>query len=846
MTFAYLILAHKNPSQLLRLVNALKTDEVYFFIHVDGKVDETPFKFIINGDNIFFCECRKIVNWGGFSVTEAIMELIREMIVKIGFPDYVHLMSGQDFPLKSNEYVFNYFEKHKGTNFIEYFSLPSAIWNDGTERIKYNWYVDDLGYKKAAELVRIQNPRDFIPDIIPYGGATWWSLTGECVSHIFSECNRGGKLYEYYRYTVLSDEMLFHTFLMNSKYKDSIVNYNLRKIDWNAKGTHPKLWKIEDIEELTSSPRLFARKFDENIDSEILDKLEMHTAGNCNYAKKSQMQTVSVVMSMYNASEFLRECIDSILNQSFPDFELVIADDGSTDNSVEIVKSYKDRRIKLVLCKHDYINSLNTAISHAKGKYIARMDADDIMPVDRLEIQFEFMEKNPKIDVSTGWMQCFGSSKYLAKVPADHDKIVNGLINKCFMMHPTAMFKRALFKRKNMQYEQNYPSAEDYKLWIDMIKSGFRFSGIQRTLNYYRTHSNQIIVYKFDKMMTTSEKIQLEYIEYLMEKMVEENEKYFNLLDCLVNAANEDLIDSDSLINMVGCIHRDFLFRDNQQKTAKANKSRYTSIKNYLTQNYKDILDKYGYVKNERSRDMNIDESPVWICWWDGEKAMPDIVKACYKSACDNAGTHPVKLITRDNYRDFISVPDYIIDKVNKGMISITHLSDILRMCLLHDYGGLWIDSTILVTAELQPFLFEQDLFTLKNSSAISFDMTKYGWTTFLIGGRKENIFFAFMRDILLEYWRKETTIIHYFLMDYCISVGCYKIPVIRNMLKKIPCSNLQVFSMSRCLNKEFDCTVYHQICSDTNFHKLTWKKSFFSIINEKKTFYGYILSNYK
>jgi glycosyltransferase involved in cell wall biosynthesis len=126
---------------------------------------------------------------------------------------------------------------------------------------------------------------------------------------------------------------------------------------------------------------------------------------NCEYAarkknnpdKKIKTPAVSIVMSMYNAEKYLGETIDSILEQIFTDFELIIVDDGSTDNSVNIVKAYTDGRIKLVLCEHDYINSLNTGLFCATGKYIARMDADDIMPVDRLEIQYEFMEKNRKL-----------------------------------------------------------------------------------------------------------------------------------------------------------------------------------------------------------------------------------------------------------------------------------------------------------------------------------------------------------------------------------------------------------------------------------------------------------------
>ena len=89
-------------------------------------------------------------------------------------------------------------------------------------------------------------------------------------------------------------------------------------------------------------------------------------------------------MPVYNASRYLRDCIDSILSQSFTDFELLIVDDGSTDDSVEIIRSYSDSRIRLIENKHDYIGSLNLLLQEARGKYIARMDADDVMLPNRL------------------------------------------------------------------------------------------------------------------------------------------------------------------------------------------------------------------------------------------------------------------------------------------------------------------------------------------------------------------------------------------------------------------------------------------------------------------------------
>lgn len=97
---------------------------------------------------------------------------------------------------------------------------------------------------------------------------------------------------------------------------------------------------------------------------------------------------ISVVMPMYNAAPYLRACIDSVLSQSFKDFEFVIVDDGSTDDSVRIVESYNDSRVRLIKNEHDFIGTCNTYLKEAVGKYLVRMDADDVMPKDRLERQY--------------------------------------------------------------------------------------------------------------------------------------------------------------------------------------------------------------------------------------------------------------------------------------------------------------------------------------------------------------------------------------------------------------------------------------------------------------------------
>ena len=113
---------------------------------------------------------------------------------------------------------------------------------------------------------------------------------------------------------------------------------------------------------------------------------------------------------MYNAALFIKNCIDSVLAQSFHDFELLIVDDESTDNSCDIVNSIRDNRVRLIRNKHDYVGSLNMLLDEARGKYIARMDADDVMYPNRLAIQCEYMENHPNVDVVGGRMTAFKQS----------------------------------------------------------------------------------------------------------------------------------------------------------------------------------------------------------------------------------------------------------------------------------------------------------------------------------------------------------------------------------------------------------------------------------------------------
>lgn len=154
---------------------------------------------------------------------------------------------------------------------------------------------------------------------------------------------------------------------------------------------------------------------------------------------------------MYNAALFIKDCINSVLSQSFQNFELLVVDDGSTDNSCDIVKNIKDNRVRLIQNQHDYVGSLNLLMDEAKGEYIAKMDADDVMCANRLSLQYEYMENHPDVNFIGGRMAVFKQS---TKEPLYDLNVkigslcISDLLDYCCICHPTVMFRTASINGK--------------------------------------------------------------------------------------------------------------------------------------------------------------------------------------------------------------------------------------------------------------------------------------------------------------------------------------------------------------------------------------------------------------
>lgn len=203
---------------------------------------------------------------------------------------------------------------------------------------------------------------------------------------------------------------------------------------------------------------------------------------------------ISVVMSVYNSAAFLKEAIESVLKQSCNDFEFVIINDGSTDDSDAIISSFKDERINYLKNEGNkgLIFSLNRGVSIAKGKYIARMDADDICDKARFQKQLNEFEKDPQLIVCGSFIRTFGAeSNGINYMPVSHGDIVSSVFFTCPFAHPSVMIKKEALLKLNEVYREEYKHSEDYDLWSRLVFTG-NCKNIPEYLLNYRVHDGQV------------------------------------------------------------------------------------------------------------------------------------------------------------------------------------------------------------------------------------------------------------------------------------------------------------------------------------------------------------------
>lgn len=241
---------------------------------------------------------------------------------------------------------------------------------------------------------------------------------------------------------------------------------------------------------------------------------------------------ISVIMSVYNGEEYLSEAIDSVLGQSFADFELIIINDCSTDRTGEILAQYAslDARVKVHTNEVNLRlpSSLNKAISLAEGKYIARMDADDICLPDRLEKQYDFMESHPNVALSSCRFMTLKNGVIASGGcggRTDHESIKALLLVTNPILHPGIIAKADVIR--GLGYDKTFTCTEDMELWSRFVMANEEIEILPEYLMIYRLHDKQITETTRERQRGEVIAIQKRYYSDLLEGMSEENEKFY-------------------------------------------------------------------------------------------------------------------------------------------------------------------------------------------------------------------------------------------------------------------------------------------------------------------------------
>ena len=312
MKYAYLVLAHNNPQQLERLLNRLQDPAVEFYIHVDKKCDISSFLYIAKiSNNIHFINERYKVFHRGYASINATLALLKA--AQRTDPDYNILMSGADYPIKSNQYIKDFLFDRKGAEFISFFRLQDRpAW---LKKVEQYFYWDSIFtqfnggveftskrfrrlQKKLAK--RIPN-RKFIDGLEPYGGSQWWMISDDCARFVIDYIEGSWRFRQFFRFTDVPNELVFQTVILNSPFARKVMNwseyddeekrkqlhstwpcpasvYNFRYIDWTPErqsgSGHPVTLDEQDFDCLEKSHCLFARKMDSKKSAALMNRID--------------------------------------------------------------------------------------------------------------------------------------------------------------------------------------------------------------------------------------------------------------------------------------------------------------------------------------------------------------------------------------------------------------------------------------------------------------------------------------------------------------------------------------------------------------------------------------------
>lgn len=275
MRIGYVVLAYKSPGQVHRLLKRIGSAGSPIAVHVDRSTDSATFRAMsrTEGDlaHVHFLDRRRTY-WGGFGLVAATLDGIEYLVRRTPPVDYVILMTGQDYPLRSAGAIEKFLSDAGGRSFVHHSPLPYSAWGaeGGLNRLQSWYYVGprrhhfDLPWKRKVP-----------GGLHPYGGEAYWCLTGTVGDYVVRFARENRRFVRFFKHVFIPDETFFHTIVMNSPFREEVVNDTLHYVDWDAEPS-PAILTADHFDRMVRSGKLFARKFDAATDGTILDMLDQH------------------------------------------------------------------------------------------------------------------------------------------------------------------------------------------------------------------------------------------------------------------------------------------------------------------------------------------------------------------------------------------------------------------------------------------------------------------------------------------------------------------------------------------------------------------------------------------
>lgn len=398
-------MAHNEFTMLNKIVQTLDDERNDLYIHIDKKakyVDLDEISSRVKYSKVIFLP-RKKIYWGTYSIVDCELRMLKAAVHESYA--YYHLISGVDLPLKSQDDLHAVFE-NENSEFVEYHS--SGEYGDVFEdKVRYSYpllkyvgkgIVRGKGFRK--DIIRklnylqwkytdrqqkrgIDRTKKF-PDITIYKGSQWFSITDEFARYLLTKEKLIRKMF---RWSNGPDEFFVPTILLNSEFRNRVKNYAFRQIDWTR--GKPYSYTNDDFGELISCGALFARKVSYVHEPLLVERI---LAGISHENETVNDPRISVIVPCYNVKDYLEECVESLLVQSFDSYEILLVDDGSSDDTSAIVDRYADKypNVRAIHKQNGGLSSArNAGLDAAKGDYIAFVDSDDLVYPDYLKSLYE-------------------------------------------------------------------------------------------------------------------------------------------------------------------------------------------------------------------------------------------------------------------------------------------------------------------------------------------------------------------------------------------------------------------------------------------------------------------------